>query len=418
MRVHVENQRALSGTGTPERTTSSRTEWGAANWMISAGYVWFFAGIAAFTPFAAIYYRSLGFNGFQVGLLAALPAIGLALSGAMWGAAADTWGTHRTMLRIALGLGAIFAMLASRAEGFPLILAWIALLSFSVVPLRSLMDNYAVVIGEKTGRSFGAIRLWGAFGYTSFALTLGRLMNQEVTALFLVAYSVSLALTLVSTYWLPPLRHRVSRPLFDGLREMRSNRPLLLLLFVAYAQAVAASLIVVSLGVHITSLGGSTSQVGIAFAVAAVSELPVFIAGSWLVRRLGASRMLAIIIVLYLIRMTLLGLVDVPGWVIPLQAMHGVTFGAFLVAGVPRAHALAGQEHPATAQALLTMVSFGFGNITGSFLGGALMDITSTSNIFLGVAVMMAMTLVFFVIGDRTLASQQRLSGAERASLT
>jgi predicted MFS family arabinose efflux permease len=84
--------------------------------------------------------------------------------------------------------------------------------------------------------------------------------------------------------------------------------------------------------------------------------------------------------------------------------MHGVTFGAFLISAVPRAHQLEGAEHPATVQALLTMVSFGFGNIAGSFLGGALMDVTSTSNIFRGVAVMMAVTLVVFVVGDRMLA--------------
>lgn len=407
MRVNVDNQRAIDPPAPTSSVDLPHVGWGTANWMISFGYVWFFAGIAAFTPFAAIYYQKLGFNGFQVGLLAALPAIGLATSGAFWGAVADTFAAHRIMLRSALALGAVFALLASRTEGFPLLLAWIALLSFSVVPVRSLMDNYAVLIGERVGRHFGQIRLWGAFGYTTFALTLGRMMNEQVTSLFLVAYAVSLALTLLSTFWLPPLGHRIHRPVLEGLREMRHNRPLILLLVVAFAQAVAASLIVVSLGVHITSLGGSTSQVGVAFAVAAVSELPVFIAGSWLLRRLGPSRMLAIIIALYLVRMVLLGVVMNPDLVIPLQAMHGVTFGAFLVAGVPRAHQLEGEEHPATAQALLTMVSFGFGNIAGSFLGGALMDVTSTSTIFRGVAVMMAVTLVLFLAGDRMLSREE-----------
>lgn len=382
--------------------------WRIANWRISAGYVWFFAGIAAFTPFAAIYYASLGFNGWQVGLLAALPAIGLTVSGPFWGAVADALTLHRTLLRASLVLGALFALLASRAEGFPLILTWIALLSFSVVPVRSLLDNYAVLVGEKTGRSFGVIRLWGAFGYTAFALSLGRLMNEQVTSLFLVAYGVSLALTCISTFWLPPVEKRTPRPLLEGLHDMRHNRPLQLLLGVAFSQAVAASLIVVALGVHITSLGGSTAQVGVAFAVAAMSELPVFMAGSWLLRKLGASRMLAIIIGLYFVRMSLLGVVTDPALVVPLQAMHGVTFGAFLVAGVTRAHQLAGREHPATAQALLTMVSFGLGNITGSFLGGALIDLTSTSNVFQGVAVLMAVTLVVFVIGDRMLSREDR----------
>lgn len=406
----MDQQRALTSPVQQPALDLPHVGWGTATWMISFGYVWFFAGIAAFTPFAAIYYQSLGFNGFQVGILAALPAIGLALSGAFWGAVADTYAAHRTMLRLALALGAVFAVLASRSEGFPLLLAWVALLSFSVVPVRSLMDNYAVLIGEHVGRPFGMIRLWGAFGYTTFALTLGRMMNERVTSLFLVAYAVSLALTLLSTFWLPPLGHRETQPILTGLREMRHNRPLLLLLVVAFAQAVAASLIVVSLGVHITSLGGSTSQVGVAFALAAVSELPVFIAGSWLLRRLGPSRMLAIILGLYLVRMILLGVVTDPSLVIPLQAMHGVTFGAFLVAGVPRAHQLAGRHYPATAQALLTMMSFGFGNIAGSFLGGALMDVTSTSMIFRGVAVMMAITLAVFLIGDRALRRDQEAS--------
>jgi MFS transporter, PPP family, 3-phenylpropionic acid transporter len=164
--------------------------------------------------------------------------------------------------------------------------------------------------------------------------------------------------------------------------------------------------------VHITSLGGSTSQVGVAFAVAAVSELPVFIAGAWLLRRLGPSIMLSVIIALYLVRMLMLGIVMDPDLVIPLQAMHGVTFGAFLVAGVPRAHQLGGREHPATAQALLTMISFGFGNIAGSFLGGALMDVTSTSNIYRGVAVMLAVTLVIFIAGDRMLSREEDRSPA------
>src|SRR5690606_25378010 len=179
---------------------TSNLNWPAAHRMISIGYVWFFAGIAAFTPFAAIYYRSLQFSSWQVGLLAAMPAIALALTGAMWGALADTLAAHRQVLRIALGLSAVFAILASRAEGFWIMFAGITMLSFSTVPLRSLMDHYAVLIGEKIGQPFGRIRLWGAFGYTAFALTLGRLMNEQVTSIFLVMYGISLALTLVSTF--------------------------------------------------------------------------------------------------------------------------------------------------------------------------------------------------------------------------
>lgn len=96
---------------------TSNSNWPAAHWMISIGYVWFFAGIAAFTPFAAIYYRSLQFSSWQVGLLAAMPAIALALTGATWGAIADTLTAHRQVLRIALALSAVSRFLPAGPRG-------------------------------------------------------------------------------------------------------------------------------------------------------------------------------------------------------------------------------------------------------------------------------------------------------------
>ena len=386
---------------------TSNLNWPAAHWMISIGYVWFFAGIAAFTPFAAIYYRSLQFSSWQVGLLAAMPAIALALTGAMWGAIADTLASHRQMLRIALALSAVFAILASRAEGFWLMFAGITMLSFSTVPLRSLMDHYAVLIGEKVGQPFGRIRLWGAFGYTAFALTLGRLMNEKVTSIFLVMYGVSLALTLVSTFSLPQLPARERRPVFEGVGELMRNRRLVLILVVAFAQAVAAFIIVASLGYHITSMGGNPAQVGVAFAVAAVSELPIFLLGAWLYKRVGADRLIVMIVLLYAVRMVALALVDSPNAVIALQAMHGLTFGGFLVVCVPRAHELGRGKHPATIQALLTMAAFGFGTIVGSFVGGAMLD--HTRGAYIGVAILLVVVLAIYVIGSLKWRSDQRV---------
>ena len=380
---------------------STTPNWKAADWKVSIGYVWFFAGIAAFTPFAAIYYRSLEFSSFQVGLLAAMPAIALAITGAMWGAIADTLAKHRTMLRIALMLGATFAFLASRAQGFPQVFAWIVLLSFSTVPLRSLMDHYAVLIGSRIQKPFGRIRLWGAFGYTAFALSLGRIMNEEVTSFFLVAYGISLLLTLVSTFSLPQLPVQERRPLLEGVGELVRNHRLMLVLLVAFAQAVAAFLIVASLGYHITSMDGNASQVGVAFAVAAVSELPIFLLGAWLYRKIGPDRLIAILVLLYAIRMILLALVQSPEAVIGLQALHGVTFGGFLVVCVPRAHELAGGRHPATVQALLTLAAFGLGNVVGAFLGGALLD--HTRQVYFGTAVLMIVVLLVYLVGVRML---------------
>ena len=56
-------------------------------------------GVRAYTPFAALYFRELGFSGVQVGLLSALPPLGVGLFGPVIGAVADEQGMHRAVLR-------------------------------------------------------------------------------------------------------------------------------------------------------------------------------------------------------------------------------------------------------------------------------------------------------------------------------
>lgn len=384
-------------------TSDRAINWRAADWQVGLGYALFFAGIAAFTPYAAIYYRSLGFSGLQVGLLTSMPAIGMILTGAFWGTIADAFAAHRTLLRASLASSAVLAFVASRFDGFALLFCWITLLSFTTVPLRSLFDHYAVTVGEHLGKPFGRIRLWGAFGYSAFVVTLGRIMSAQVTSVFLVGYAIALAGTFAATFGLPKLERRKPERLIDGVGDVLRNPSFRLLLAFAFVTATLHFGIVVSLGVHIIGGGGTTAQVGIAFAVAALSELPIFFAGVWLVRRLGHVRLINIVGVLWTVRMIALAAVSAPLGVIALQLLHGVTFGAYLVAAVPFARGIAGRNYPATAQAVLTMAFFGFGTISGSMLASVLMARTTTSAIYWGLAVAVAAVTVLHAVGQRAI---------------
>jgi PPP family 3-phenylpropionic acid transporter len=155
-------------------------------------------------------------------------------------------------------------------------------------------------------------------------------------------------------------------------------------------------------------LGGSNSLVGAAFSISAASELPVIAFGGWLMARLGARHLIVVALLAYLGRFIAFGFITVPEWLIAAQLLHGLSFGAFLVASVTLAHRLAGREHSATAQALLSTMSFGFGSITGSLVGGALLDQVSTFTIFRGVAVLMLVTLLIFVVGSRVVGLDER----------
>lgn len=392
-----------------------RARWRSARLEIGTGYLWFFAAIAAFNPYVAMFYRSQGFTGLQVGMLTAMPAIGLALSGPFWGTIMDQLGIHRRVLRVALVLCAVFALVVAQMHDFSRMFVFVTALSFSQVPLRALLDSYAVGVSERTRRSFGSIRSWGAVGYFVSVLVLGQLMGEDISPLFLYAYALFMVLTFAFMYRLPNLSERRPMQYSAGLQDLVGNRALVLLLVVAFLLAVGYAVVYVALGIHIRAIGGTTDLVGVAFAVGAAAELPAFLFGGKVIKRLGERRVITYAIGFYAVRYALIGLAVEPEWIIPVQLLHMLSFAAFLVASVPLAHKIVLGEHPATTQSLLTTFSFGFGNIVGSVGGGWLLDAVDSGTLFLITSGLMVATLAVFVVGSRAVRLDDRVRLAERA---
>ncbi len=374
---------------------------GRAPFQVRSGYFWFYAAIGAFTPFVSLYYRDLGMSGLQLGILMALPALWTALTGAVWGAIADSLAIHRTLLRVVLVVAAGIGLLATQPSTFTALLLLMSMLAFSLVPVPPLLDSYAVNVAERADTSYGSLRVWGSIGYTVMVLVMGEVLGETVESQFLVYYAGCLLLAWLSVYWLPSLAERRPRPLLDGLQAVRGNKPFLLLLLVAYLLSSGIAVINNFLGIHIQEIGGTTGDVGIAYAVSAVSEFPVLFFSGWLLSRIGARRIVVIAMVAYILRFAILGFAGGPVLVIVAQLFHGLSFGGFLIASVTLAHRLVGRENAATAQAVLGMMSFGFGSITGSLVAGALLDAAGTYTIFRGVTLLMVGTLAIFVLGSR-----------------
>lgn len=401
--VHLSTRRTSSLVDQTSESTASKR----STWLLTSGYFWFFAGIGAFTPYVALYYRDLGFSGLQLGILTSLPSIATALTGPLWGALADSLAIHRKILRVVLVIAALMALLATQAATFVPFLFIIGVVAVSLVPIPALLDSYAVTIGERVGRSFGSFRVWGSIGFIVVVLVMGQVMAGGISSRFLVAYAICIVMTWASMFTVPKLFERRPRPLLDGLHSIKRNRPFLLVLLVAYLLASGMGVVHAYLGIHIRELGGGADLVGIAYAAAGISEIPVVAFGGWLMARMGAHRLVIVALVMYSVRFVALGFVGSPSWVIAAQTLHGLTFGAFMVASVTMAHRLVGRENAATAQALLGTMSFGFGAITGSLGGGALLDVVGTTMIFRGVAGLMLIALTVYIVGNRIVGADQ-----------
>lgn len=345
----------------------------AAAWLNGA-YFWYFASIGCFGPYIALYYRQLGLSGLQIGALAAILPLGVALLAPLWGSLADSFSAHRLALRSALVVGAALALLIASARGFWPLLLLLALLAACLAVIPALLDGYAVMFAERGGGSYGQIRVWGTLGFIVAVWLVAWRMGESITPLFLWAYAASLLLALGATLGLPPLQARTPQRVWHGLAAIVRDRPVQALLVNVYLVISNVTLMASFFGLYLSEIGGDVGLIGTASIVAALSEVPVMLLGGRLLRRFGSQRILLAAVVAYLLRLALFSLPPAPAWVVAVQLLHGVSFGLYLLASVTLMHELAGPERVATGQGLLNATAQGLAAVTGALVGGLLLD--------------------------------------------
>jgi PPP family 3-phenylpropionic acid transporter len=369
----------------------------ASVWMRCA-YFFQYAGIGAYSPYLTLHYRNLGLSGADIGILAAIQPLATAMLAPLWGLAADRWGVHRALLRTGLVGAAAAALLLLGASTFWQFLPLIAMLAFFVSPSAPLLDSYGVTISERRGIAFGSIRIWGSLGYIASTWSGGWLMGGSVSRWFLAAYAVTLLVVCGSTFGLPTLKLRSSARVWQGAATVVRQPAMIVLLLTFFLISCGTSPSYAFFGIYLTQLGGGTGLIGTASALSAVSELPIMVLGGWLLSRWGARRMLALALMVYTIRFALYSMIPLPYWVLPVQLLHGLTFGLYLMSSVTLMHEMLGKQYAATAQGLLSS-TYAFGQITGSLAGGVLLDRYGIFVIFRLAAGVMFLALVVLLGG-------------------
>ena len=330
-------------------------------------------GFALWRVYYNLFLEELDFSGAQIGTLNAVMQATIFLVVAFWGMVADKQGIRPTLRVVALGTAVCMFFLGD-IRSFNWLLMYIPMLTLFYHPIGPLTDAMATQYAQTEKKhSFGSFRLWGSLGW-AIASIGGGLVFDRLPLNYIFPFSASFFL--ISIVFLTTRRRKKTyKPHFQGLtfQEILSNKPLLLVAVLVIFYGVVCAPVHSYINLYFSQMDAGNNIVGYAYAIMAVSELPLFILGNRLLKRWGAHWVIYIAIFTMLVRFVIYGLFPTPMVGLIVGTMQGITLPFFLVGIVDYLHKLLPGRH-ATAQSLIWGLFIGVGQTTGNLVIGGLLD--------------------------------------------
>jgi PPP family 3-phenylpropionic acid transporter len=319
-------------------------------------YAAVFAGIGIAMPFLPLWLAGLGLGPELIGMLVALPILVRIVATAPLVGLIDRGVPARTlMVAGSLGLAATYALMpAAAALGWPVLAGLVVLNAVAGAALVPCLDYQSLAaVRARPDLDYARIRLGGSLGFLAASLLGGWLLAVVGTG-SVTGFLAGLELASAAGAALLLRRTDSARP---GPRaSRRAPLPAALWLAIAAGAAIQAShAAVYAFGsIHWVSLGLSPAATGIAWGLGVVAEIAFFaLVGRIASLRDAPFRLLGLGAAAALLRWAgLLAAAGLPALVLPLQVLHGLTFGATQLGAMAALSRLAPEGGRGTAQGI------------------------------------------------------------------
>ncbi len=349
---------------------------------MSTVYFFLFGAVGAMTPFLSVYYRNAGLSGTEISVLLSMVPILLFISQPIFGPLTDRSGHRGRMLAALLMTIAGTALTITLGSSFWMLLPAVMLWSFFAGPTVPIADSIALGEVVRTGVAYPRLRLWGSVGFVLVTTVAGRLYERIDLRWAFLIYA---ALNMVAWFYarrLPAEGVSAKRDIWPVLKGLLRNPTLIGFLVLSSLLQTTQAAHVSFFSVHLQNLGGTTGMVGLAWGVAAITEVPLWLVLARITARTGPLPLLSFASIMYGVRWWLYASVTSPDALIWLQLLQGVSFAIFM----PTAVVLVGELVPAdlrtSGQALLVLVNGGIATIIGNLASGFIVDLSGTAFLY------------------------------------
>jgi len=362
-------------------------------------YVALYVGSAASTPFMPVWLSAKGLTGAQVGLVLALPMLFQILTSPILALWADRFHLRRTPIAwLAAGTCAVYLAL-SGLNGLPaLAIAWLLAASLYMA-LPPLIDVIALSRAQAEGFNYGLPRGLGSAAYIGAAIATGALVTAVSVDVALAWMILAAGLTALCARFLLPPDPAPGRGGsrdgggLEGLKTLVRDPVFLLAVGSAGLIQSAHAFYYAFSALTWKAQGLPESLTGLLWGLGVGVEVVFLWFGSRLQRRLGPRNLLVIGGVAGVLRWTLMAAAP-PLWaLVPLQALHALTYTAVFLASIQLASRLSGPQTASAAQLVNAALQGGVLSGLATLASGPLFDSVGSGG-YLAMSGMAAMGLL------------------------
>lgn len=373
-----------------------------ARYCVVMGCYW--SNIAVFSNYATVYLLGHGFSNTAIGMMTAAASLMAALVQPALGAWADRPRSPsvRNILLMLTGLfllsAALVPLTADRSMAL-LVLFYGAgiMLMQCMMPLTNALGTLNNGDGRKV--DFGIGRGTGSLLYAVFSVLIGQVTEKSGIALIPIAGAglyILLALSLTAfPFKKTPVPRKKTRAGF-----FRRYPGFATVLFAAGCLYTSHKLIGNFAFQVIVSKGGDSASLGVSYAIAALTELPVMFFFTRLLKKMSAGKWLIVSGFANLIKCAGTLLVSSVAGYYGVQFLQLLAFAVITVASVHYVSGLMAPQDAVKGQAFFG-VSSTAGTIAASALGGRLLDMSGVTALLIAAVAFAAVSAAVMVWGVR-----------------
>ncbi len=358
----------------------------------------FFALLSMFIPFLPLYFSEQGLNETQIGSIIGIGGFITLIAQPLWGMISDRTRTIRKVLLILVLCSTATGFLLYNTDRYALILLFVMLTYFFLMPVDPLTESLNFRVAESAGISYGSLRTYGALGYAVMSLAAGYLMTQFGSRSLGYTFAGLGAISLVVTYLMPDAPVSGKPVTMKSLKNFLSNKETLLFLILVFISSIPARMNDTFLGLYIKDLGGKPDLLGLAWFLAAGSEILVFSLSFWWLRKNKELAIISFAGAFYFLRFFISAWIEDPNWLAYIQLLQLLTFPVFYTAAIQYLYNIVPVEWRATGQTVLALLFFGVSGILSSFAGGALYQAFGGRTMYLTISCMSFIGMLFGIV--------------------